>query len=261
MPKAIAAKDKLLKANSELEIEAKVVDVTAQNAAELLSDVDVILDGTDNFQVRYLINDVAVKYNIPWAYGGAVSAHGTTAFFRPSETPCLVCLFGTDPGSGHDTCDTVGVIAPIVSIIASYQVVETLKYLTGNTAALRNGLLYIDIWKNELRQVAFGQRKTDCSCCGKGEFHALHAKRDALTLSMCGRRTIQVKPQAPVEVSLQMIAQRLHAVGRVRFNEHLLRVELGNEIQITLFADGRALVHGTEEVAIARDLYARYIGM
>ncbi|PWI56911.1 ThiF family adenylyltransferase [Sulfoacidibacillus thermotolerans] len=261
LPKAIAAMYKLRQANRDVEIEAKVVDVTAQNAEALLSDVDVILDGTDNFQIRYLINDVAVKHHIPWAYGGAVSAHGTSAFFRPHETPCLVCLFGTDPGSGHDTCDTVGVIAPVVSVIASFQVAETLKYLTGNLDDLRSGLVYVDLWNNEMRQIGFGQRNTDCPCCGHGQYAALQAKRDAITVSMCGRRTIQVKPQVPAQLSLASVAKRLEAVFRVRYNEHLLRVELPDHVQITLFADGRALVHGIEDATAARELYARYIGM
>lgn len=261
MPKAIAAREKLFQANSDVEIEAVVIDVTAKNAEELLTDVDVILDGTDNFQVRYLINDVSVKHGIPWAYGGAVSAHGTTAFFRPHETPCLVCLFGTVSNPGHDTCDTVGVIAPIVSIIASFQVVETIKYLTGNIDDLRQGVLYFDLWRNEIKQVVFGESQKECSCCVKGDYRSLNDKRDTLTVSMCGRRTIQIKPPLPVLTPIEKIANRLKMKYPIRYNEYLLRLELEDDIHITLFADGRALIHGTDDIAIARSLYARYIGV
>lgn len=259
--KAEAAAQKLRLANRDVEIEAVIEDITWRNAERLLSDVDVILDGTDNFQVRYLINDVAVKHKIPWSYGGAVSSYGTTAFFRPGETPCLVCLFGANQGSGgHDTCDTVGVIAPVVSIVASLQVTETLKYLTGNLEALSNRLTHLDVWKNEFRSVNMGGAKESCRCCHHREFTALLSQSDGLTVSMCGRQTIQVRPSTGFTVPLSEMSTRLSQFGEVRYNSNLLRLNLG-EIQITLFADGRALIHGIEEESTARSLYARYIGM
>ncbi|MCF8564022.1 ThiF family adenylyltransferase [Alicyclobacillus tolerans] len=260
MPKAVAAAQKLQLANSLVQIEPIVTDLTWRNAESLLSDVDVVMDGTDNFQVRYLINDVSVKHHIAWAYGGAVSSYGTTAFFRPGQTPCLVCLFGKDPGGGHDTCDTVGVIAPAVSMVASLQVVEALKYLTGNEQALASSLIHLDVWNNEFRSVHFGSANPDCPCCVHREFASLAVKTDSLTVSMCGRQTIQVRPQNPPQASLEQIAQRLQQVGAVRQNPHLLRCDLG-DVQITLFADGRALIHGTDDEAKARSVYARYIGM
>ncbi|MCL6517641.1 ThiF family adenylyltransferase [Alicyclobacillus sp.] len=259
LPKAEAAAAKLRAANGDVQVVPVVADLTWRNAEALLADVDVIVDGTDNFQVRYLINDVAVKHHIPWAYGGAVSSYGTTAFIRPGETPCLVCLFGPDPGGGHDTCDTVGVIAPVVNLIASLQVAEVLKHLTGNREALNPGLTHVDVWQNVFRTVAFGPRRTDCPCCGRREFASLSARADSLTVSMCGRHTIQVRPERP-GVNLERIAQRLRKVGPVRMNPHLLRCDLG-AIQITLFPDGRALIHGTDDPVEARGLYARYIGM
>jgi molybdopterin-synthase adenylyltransferase len=260
MPKAAAAKEKLSRANSSVQIDAIITDLTWRNAESLLSDVDLILDGTDNFQVRYLINDVAVKHNIPWSYGGVVSSYGTTAFIRPSVTPCLVCLFGEDQGGGHDTCDTVGVIAPAVSVIASLQVAESLKYLTGHEEKLSGSLTYVDVWNNEFRQVKFPKQDENCLCCKKMEFHALSAQKDALAVSMCGRHTIQVRPEKPLDISLKQIGARLEKIGHVLQNEFLLRAAFG-EVQITLFADGRALVHGTDDIAHARSLYARYIGM
>ena len=260
MPKAVAAKEKLSRANSSIQIEAVITDLTWQNAESLLSDVDLILDGTDNFQVRYLINDVAAKHKIPWSYGGAVSSYGTTAFVRPSVTPCLVCLFGEDQGGGHDTCDTVGVIAPVVSIIASIQVAESLKYLTGNLERLSNSLTYVDVWSNEFRSVKFPLKDNNCVCCSKGEFHALNPQKDALAVSMCGRHTIQVRPTKSLDISLKQLAERLLKIGEVKQNEFLLRFSI-EDVGITLFADGRALVHGTDDIAHARSLYARYIGM
>lgn len=260
LPKAVAAAQKLRLANSEVEVEPVVADLTWRNAEVLLADVNVIVDGTDNFQVRYLINDVAVKHGIPWAYGGAVSSYGTSGLFRPGTTPCLVCLFGEDQGGGHDTCDTVGVIAPVVSVIASLQVAEVLKYLTGNEVALANGLAYVDVWNNEFRKIDFGNRNEDCSCCVKHAFKSLEATSDSLTVSFCGRRTIQVRPALPPVFSLAQIAKRLEGTIPVRYNAHLLRCDLG-EVQITLFADGRALIHGVDDEAVARGLYAKYIGM
>ena len=259
--KAAAAAEKLEQANRDVVIEVAVTDLTWRNAESLLADVDVIVDGTDNFQVRYLINDVAVKHGIPWSYGGAVSSYGATAFFRPSETPCLVCLFGANQGTGgHDTCDTVGVIAPVVSMIGSMQVAEVLKYLTGNVDALSNTLTHLDVWQNEHRSVKLGRPKENCPCCQERRFASLSAQRDGLTVSMCGRQTIQVRPPSGLTVPLADMAQRLSVFGTVRHNPHLLRCDFG-DVHITLFADGRALIHGIEDETLARSLYARYIGM
>lgn len=259
--KAAAAADKLRNANGEVTLEVAIEDVTWRNAERLLSDVDVILDGTDNFQVRYLINDVAVKHGIPWSYGGAVSSYGTTAFLRSGQTPCLVCLFGANQGAGgHDTCDTVGVIAPVVAIVASLQVAETIKYLTGNLAALSNSLTHLDVWENEFRSVKLGGPRAGCPCCSHKEFGALKRQADGLTVSMCGRQTIQIRPPAELRVSLAQMKDRLSSFGEVRHNPNLLRCDFG-DIQITLFADGRALIHGTDDESTARSLYARYIGM
>ncbi|MDQ0190689.1 ThiF family adenylyltransferase [Alicyclobacillus cycloheptanicus] len=258
--KAEAAADKLRQANHDVDIDIAMEDVTWRNAERLLSDVDAILDGTDNLQVRHLINDVAVKHDIPWAYGGAVSSYGTTAFLQPGQTPCLVCLFGSEPGGGHDTCDTVGVIAPVVSIIASLQTAETLKYLSGNINALSQSMTHVDVWRNEFVSMQLGEPQADCPCCGQREFRALRARSDGMTVSLCGRQTIQVRPETPLQVPLDRMAQRLASLGTVTHSSSLLRCDFG-AFQITLFADGRALLHGIEDAAQARSLYARYIGM
>jgi molybdopterin/thiamine biosynthesis adenylyltransferase len=261
LPKAEAAASKLRLANADVTVDAVVTDLTWRNAEHLLTDVDVILDGTDNFAVRYLINDTAVKHGIPYAYGGAVSSYGSSAFLRPGETPCLVCLFGETPAGGHDTCDTVGVIAPVVSIVASLQVAETLKYLTGNAAVLSPGMTHVDVWNNHFSRVDFPDRDVSCRCCGLHQYPALEPRADRLTVSMCGRQTIQVRPEdGGRQVSLDRIALRLAAHGEVKTNAHLLRCDFGAH-QITLFRDGRALIHGTDDEAVARSIYARYIGM
>lgn len=259
-PKAEAAAEKLRQANGDVTLEMVIEDVTWRNAERLLSDVDVILDGTDNFEIRYLINDVAVKHGIPWSYGGAVSSYGTSAFLRPGTTPCLVCLFGENQGGGgHDTCDTIGVIAPVVAMIASLQVTDTLKYLTGNLDALNSVLTHLDVWQNEFRTVNMGQPKADCPCCQRHKFLALNTRSAGLTVSLCGRQTIQIRPESGLGVSLDRVADRLAAVGDVRQNANLLRCDLG-AVQISLFADGRALIHGLDDETAARSLYARYIG-
>jgi molybdopterin/thiamine biosynthesis adenylyltransferase len=259
-PKATAAADKLRMANSAVEVEPHVTDLTWRNAEDLLSDVDVIVDATDNFEVRYLINDVAVKHNIPWSYGGAVSSYGMTAFFRSGETPCLVCLFGEDTGGGHETCETVGVIAPVVSIIASLQVGEVLKYLTGNHESLSNALVQIDVWRNQFQSTRLGSPSPTCRCCAKREFLSLQVRKEQLTVSMCGRNTVQVRPQVEGKVALDAIARRLSQVATVRQIPDLLRCDFG-DWQLTLFADGRALIHGVSDPTQARSLYAKYIGI
>ncbi|MCL6453517.1 MAG: ThiF family adenylyltransferase [Alicyclobacillus sp.] len=259
--KAEAAAERLRQANADVEIEPVVADLNWRNAEQWLTDVDVILDGTDNFEVRYLINDVAVKHRIPWVYGGAVSSFGTMAFLNPGDTPCLVCLFGADrSGGGTDTCDTVGVIAPVVAIVASYQVAETLKFLTGNDQHLHRSMLYVDVWNNEFQRLQMGERNPECPCCGQRLFAHLNVQADSLTVSLCGRRTIQVRPSQEWTVPMERMAERLRPFGQVRFTGSLLRCEF-DDWQLTLFSDGRALLHGVEDVARARSLYARYVGM
>ncbi|RIV26739.1 thiazole biosynthesis adenylyltransferase ThiF [Alicyclobacillaceae bacterium I2511] len=258
--KADAAAEKLHLCNSSVALEAKVTDLTWRNAEALLADVDVIVDGTDNFEVRYLINDVAVKHGMPWSYGGAVSSYGTTAFFQPGATACLACLFGDSPPAHQDTCDTLGVLAPVVSVIASLQVAEVLKFLTGNNASLSRQLAQVDVWNNDFTHVQMGPPKAGCRCCQAHEFSWLKARGGGTTVSLCGRQTVQVRPEGKGTLSLDEIAVRLAGLGQVRQNGSLLRFELDG-LTLTLFQDGRALIHGTEDPAVARNLYARYIGM
>lgn len=258
--KATAAAEQLRHFNSRIQVEPVTADLTSANIHTLLSDVDLIVDATDNVQVRQLLNDWAVSRSIPWIYGAAVSSYGVTCLIRPGVTPCLTCLFGEGDTGGHDTCDTVGVIAAVTGIIASAQVAEALKFLTGNQAALRDGLLYVDVWHNEWRSLPFGDRRIDCPTCGLRQFPLLEARSGSVTVTFCGRQTIQVRPQADTTVNLPHLAERLRRLGTVRANDSLLRFEV-DEVQMSLFADGRALIHGVTDPAAARSFYARYVGM
>lgn len=257
--KAEAAAEKLKLANSDVDLSYFVTDLNGHNAEALLTGVDVIVDGTDNLETRYLLNEVSVKHGIPWSYGGAVSSYGTTAFLRPGETPCLVCLFGEYQGHGHDTCDTVGVIAPVITVVASLQVAEILKYLTDNRNALSPGLTTVDLWHNEFQHIRFNEVNSHCPCCEEHHYPLLNATTNAQTVSLCGRKTIQVRPTRTSGFDFEQVAKRLHSVGELRHNGNLLQCTLG-DVKMTLFADGRALFHGLENPAEARTLYARYVG-
>ncbi|WZY01031.1 ThiF family adenylyltransferase [Bacillus sp. FSL W7-1360] len=255
LPKAVAAKNTLEKVNTEVEIDATVCDVHSGNVASFTEDVDIVLDGTDNFHTRFLLNDACFKQQIPLSYGGVVQAKGVSALFVPGMTPCLRCFIGEGAQQG-ETCDTVGVIAPIVDIIASYQVVEVVKYLVGATEQLRNTVQTIDIWHNTFSQLSFRAPKVDCATCQKAEYPAL-AERATDTVALCGRETIQVggKP-----LNIAAMATRLRAVATIQETPFLVRATLPEGERLVLFPDGRVLVQGTEDVAKAKSLYNKYIG-
>ncbi|MDF2679457.1 MAG: thiamine biosynthesis protein ThiF [Brevibacillus sp.] len=262
LPKAIAAHAKLSRINSEVTIEPIVADLTAYNAEELLADVDLVLDATDNFQVRYLVNDVCVKHGIPWVYGGAVSATGTFTAIRPGETPCLRCLFPEAPNPGEmATCDTAGVIGPIIHIVASYQATEAFKMLVGATDTLNPNLEHFEIWNNRHQQIKVSNgRRADCPCCGQREFAFLHPEtQDGQAVSLCGRDTVQISPAANMSLDLDGLAERLAPLGQVERNKFLLRFRVEPHT-LVVFPDGRVLVQGTDDITQARTLHAKYIG-
>lgn len=262
LPKAIAAHAKLSKINSEVEIEPVVADLTAYNAEELLTGVDLVLDATDNFQVRYLVNDVCVKHGIPWVYGGAVSATGTFTAIRPGETPCLRCLFPEAPNPGEmPTCDTAGVIGPIIHIVASYQATEAFKLLVGATDALNPNLEHFEIWHNRHQQIKVSSgKRADCPCCGQREFAFLQPEtQDGQAVSLCGRDTVQISPAAKATLDLDALAERLAPLGEIERNKFLLRFRVDPHT-LVVFPDGRVLVQGTDDITQARSLHAKYIG-
>ena len=262
-PKAIAAGNRLAAVNSDIEIESIVDDLDSGNAEQLLAGADLIVDGTDNFETRYLLNDVAIALGIPWVYGGVIGSYGMTMTIRPGETPCLQCAFPEPPPPGSaPTCDTAGVIAPAVHAIASIEVAEAIKLLTGATDKLNNGLLAIDLWNLTFDQVPLGAPRPDCSACGKRELTFLNQPVSARETVLCGQDSVQVRVHPPVQLDLAALATRLRAAGDVQQNRFLLRfTDSATDRELTIFPDGRAIISGTTDGDEARRLYATYIGV
>ncbi|MCK9910688.1 ThiF family adenylyltransferase, partial [Microbacteriaceae bacterium K1510] len=236
--------------------------LTPYNAEQLLSDVQHVFDATDNIQVRYLVNDVCVKHAIPWVYGGAVSAKGMFTAIRPGVTPCLRCLFPEAPNAGAmPTCDTAGVIGPIIHIVASYQATEALKLLIGAEDALNPHLEHFDIWQNQHQQIRVaGARHPNCPTCGKREFSFLTPdSQEGLAVSLCGRDTVQISPAEGSRIDLDKLAGILSPLGQVEQNKFLLRFHIEPHTMV-VFPDGRVLVQGTDDISVARSLHAKYIG-
>jgi molybdopterin-synthase adenylyltransferase len=257
LPKAVAAERKLRAINSDIGIEGVVADFEPRNAEELVRGFDVILDGTDNFEARYLLNDAAVKLGIPWGYGAAVGSYAATMTIRPGETACLACVFPAPPVGVGDTCDTVGVIAPAVAWAAALQVTETLKLLLGRVEDLHGELLSADIWGNSFQRVR-PRRDPACQVCGAREFRHLSGEK-SVAESLCGRNAVQLRQADSRALDMRELRMRLEPLGLVRGNEFLLRFELA-PYELTVFPDGRAIVKGTDDPAVARGLYAKYIG-
>lgn len=262
LPKAIAAAEKLRRINSEIEIEPHVADVSPANVLELCSDVDVIVDGTDNFETRFLLNDAAVKLGKPWIYGGCIGAEGQSLTIFPGETPCLRCLMSEAPPPGSSpTCDTAGIFAPIIGVIASIEAMEAIKILSGNRAAASQYLTVVDLWDNSTRRVRLESlRETGgCETCGQKQFPWLAGERGSHTAVLCGRNAVQLSSAASETISLASLAEKLAPLGRVTRNPYLLRFAV-DDYQFTIFPDGRAIIGGTDDIATAKTLYARYIG-
>ncbi|UOE95725.1 ThiF family adenylyltransferase [Alkalihalobacillus sp. LMS39] len=258
LPKAVAAERKLRKINSDITIQGIVTDVTRDNMDELLDSVDLVLDGTDNFQTRFLINDACFKKGIPFVYGGAVSSRGMTAIFIPGETPCLRC-FIKEGDTGGQTCDMIGVISPVVDIVGSFQAVEAIKYLVQADKSQRKSLLSFDIWNYHMFELKFSKPDHDCPTCQLREYPALQIEDGEMVTSLCGRETVQINARPSFD--LKEWAKKLQVIGKVKETPFLLRVELDNELKLVLFPDGRTLVQGTEDVAEAKAIYRKYIGL
>ncbi len=257
LPKAVAAARRLRSINGEIQIEDSVADVTPRNVEELTRGFDLILDGTDNFETRYLLNDVSVKHGVPWIYGAVVGSLGATMTILPGRTACLNCVLPTPPSGALETCDTVGVIGPAVTWTASVQVTEALKVLIGKKQDLHGILLSYDIWNHQLHQLR-PRKDPQCRACGQGNFAYLRGATSHATL-LCGRHAVQIRPPEPRALDLQDLRMRLESAGSVRGNEYLLRCRLPR-YEMTVFADGRAIFRGTDSESVARGLYAKYIG-
>jgi molybdopterin-synthase adenylyltransferase len=262
LPKAVAAARRISRVNSEIRVEATVADVNFENIEDLIAGADLVMDGTDNFETRYLINDACVKAATPWIYGAAVGSYGLTMTILPTATPCLRCVLPDlpDPGSGP-TCDTAGVILPIIGVIASIQCAEAMKLLTDQRDHLHGSLLRIDVWDlqiNRLPLSEYGER-TACPACGKREFEFLKGASRQVTTTLCGRNAVQIGRSGARRVDFAQLAERLKSAGDVAYNDFLLRFRV-DTYDITVFRDARSIIRGTQDPAIARGLYARYIG-
>ena len=257
LPKAIAAARKIAAFNSEIVLEPHVADLTPTNIEALIEGAQLILDGTDNFETRYLINDFAVKNSLPWIYTAAVGSYGVTLNVLPGKTACLACIFSNPPQGTFETCETAGILNSAVNLVASIAVTEAVKLLVGADDWLRHTLLSFDVWRNERAEVAADKPRPDCRVCGEHEFHHLAgAGRPHITL--CGRNSVQIhERERPVD--LAEMSQRLKPLGTVRHNDFVLKF-WHEPYEMTLFPDGRAIIKGTTDKTIARSLYARYVG-
>jgi adenylyltransferase/sulfurtransferase len=257
-PKAVAAARRLAQVNSEVALEPLIADLCPSNATELLENVDLILDATDNFETRYLINDFCVRENIPWIYGAAVSSYGLKLAVIPGITACLKCVYPEPPQGAQPTCETAGVLGTVTATIAALQTADAMKILVGQAvppAIFR--LTTVDVWSGEIRQIAPPSRDPRCVCCGLGDFVHLDGARRA-PISLCGRNAVQIHERnRPLD--LPDLARRLGELAPVRSNEFALRVTI-DAYDLMIFPDGRAIIKGTTDVGIARSLYARYVG-
>ncbi|HEV3236621.1 MAG TPA: ThiF family adenylyltransferase [Gemmataceae bacterium] len=262
LPKAEAAARKLEAINSTVHVEPVVTDIDRTNILELVEDADLILDGTDNFEIRYLINDAAVKLGKPWVYGGCIGSHGQTMTILPGETPCLRCVFEAAPAPGEaGTCETAGVLGHIVNIIASYQATEALKILAGRMDKVNRDLLYFDVWDNVQKRIKIAPLlgKVDCPCCQRKQFAWLDGDLGSQTTSLCGRNAVQVAHRTASRLNFDDLAHHLETLGTVSYNRFLLKFQV-DSYDFTVFPDGRAIIKGTDDVDKARTLYAKYVG-
>lgn len=256
-PKAWVAAQKLRHVNSAIEIEAVVADVNHSNIEGLVRDADVVLDGTDNMETRYLVNDVCVKYEIPWVYGGAIGTYGMVLTIIPHSTPCLRCVFPELPQAGAlPTCDTAGVLNTIPPIIASIECTEAFKVLLGKE--VEPHLLSYDVWRHECHTLEV-VRDEACRCCVKHDFEFLNAKKRDTIISLCGRDAVQITPISKGTLSFERLVDKLSKLGTVEASEFLLKFK-PDKYELNIFKDGRTIVHGTSDAKVARSLYAKYVG-
>lgn len=262
LPKAVAAADRVRRVNSDVTAEPIVADVSFDNVEEIIRGSDLVMDGSDNFEVRFLLNDACVKSRIPWIYGAVVGSSGITMTILPGETPCLRCVLEVmpPPGSGP-TCDTAGVILPAVSTVAAFQLAEALKVLTGTRDKLHGSIIQVDLWNFDIRSIDLSSLKgrDSCPACGKGDFQFLRGAERQVATTLCGRNAVQVAPAGAQAVDFPALAQRLRAIGTVAFNDFLLSFQVDG-YDITVFRDARSIIRGTSDPALARGLYARYVG-
>lgn len=256
LPKAIAAAKNISAFNQHIDVEPHVADLSPANAQQLLDACNLILDATDNFETRYLINDFAISRTVPWIYAAAVGSYGATLNIIPGETACLACLF-PQPSATSETCDTIGILNSATALVASIQSTEALKILTANHAAMRRTLLSFDLWKNEHAELSAQPPRPDCEVCQHRNFKYLEGKTHA-QITLCGRNSVQIH-EAERSLDFADISRKLLPHGRVQHNDFVLKF-WREPYELTLFPNGRAIIKGTTDTAVARSLYARFIG-
>ena len=263
IPKAIAAQRKLQKINTKVKIEGIVTDVNYANIEELTQGVDIIIDGTDNFETRFLINDFCVKNSVPWIYGACIGGRGVVMNIIPSDTPCLRCVFETMPQIGSfPTCDTAGVIGPIAGIIASIQVTEAVKILSEDYESINKTLIEIDVWNTKFRQIDVSELKelNNCPTCKLHNYTFLEAEDGVMATFLCGKNAVQVMSRSRGNIDLRQLEQRLGSVADVSCNAFMLKFKVKDH-EFTVFPDGRAIITGTADSSTAKTLYSKYLGM
>jgi adenylyltransferase/sulfurtransferase len=260
LPKAVAAERKLRTINSEIEIHGVVADVNPENIEALIKGATLVMDGADNFETRYILNDACIKQNLPWIYTGAVSTYGMSQTIIPGKTACLRCLFEHIPPPGtSETCDTAGVVGPVVGAIASVSATEAIKLIVGQ-GELNRGVIHFDLWYNTFEQFDQKGPRPDCPACQQRNFEFLEQEQGGQAVSLCGRNAIQIRPSGIGKLPLAELAGRLKEVADIMAqNDFLVRFSLDG-YEITLFADARAIIKGTEDESVARGLYAKYVG-
>lgn len=262
LPKAVAAKKKLSTINSNVKINIEVADFLSFDFKQKMKEVDLIIDATDNFETRLLINDIATKFKIPWIYGACIGSSGMTFTFRPGTTPCFNCLLKKIPNISGQTCDTVGIISPAVSMVTSYQVVDALKILVEDYDSLDGKLTIFDLWQNVHSKINIEKAKDDhCPSCGQNpDYPYLSNEHQTKSSILCGRDTVQIRPPKRKDIDLKNLGDNLTNRGiRVKGNSYLLSIDVSPQ-RMVLFSDGRVLVHGTKDIAVARRLYHQFLG-
>ncbi|WP_431812111.1 thiazole biosynthesis adenylyltransferase ThiF [Lysinibacillus sp. FW12] len=260
LPKVIAAKTRLQSINKEVDIHVAIMDACTESLLPLLVGVDVMVDATDNFDVRFVMNDLAQKHRIPWVYGSCVGSYGATYTIVPGTTPCLHCLLKVMPHTGM-TCDTVGIISPTVQIVASYQVAEVLKLLVGDEKALRKSYLTFDVWQNQHYEINVEKiRQEDCPSCGSKPIYPYLSYGNQTKLEiLCGRDAVQIRPPKPIYYQLEQLANQLRPYGEIQKNPYLLSCQ-AEDYRIVIFQDGRVVIHGIQDIQKAKSIYYRLLG-
>jgi molybdopterin-synthase adenylyltransferase len=260
-PKAVAAEKRLRRINSEVQIEAVVDDVNPSTVEDYIHDVDLVLDALDNFETRFVVNDACAKHSRTWIYAAAVSSYGLVMPVIPGKSPCLRCMLGTLPAPGSSpTCDTAGVIAPITHIIASIQTAEALKLICGAVQPEDLRLISYDVWGQNFRRIDIGRETmATCPVCAEGRFEYLNGN-PLRTVTLCGRNAVQLIPSVKGDLDFAALSRTIGSFGEVQFNEFLLKCS-APPYELTVFKDGRAIVKGTEEAALARSVYSKMIGV